>query len=100
MNIPEYRLAKQAAYCRVCDRALLKGIDYMVSWYSHRNRGQNIHICPECVKTLNMLIPDKEEKEGIFVYGDTPYKFYLNEHGEMEGSDKDGNIMFKFGNKE
>lgn len=57
MTKPEYRLAEQAAFCRVCDKELQRKVDYMVSWHSWRNRGQNIHICPECVVTLYDLLP-------------------------------------------
>jgi uncharacterized protein YlaI len=56
MTKPEYRLAEQNAHCRVCDKVIERKVDYMVSWYSFRNRGQNIHICPDCVKELYYLV--------------------------------------------
>lgn len=55
---PVYRLAKQDSYCRVCDKVINRGEDYMVSWYSMRNRGQHIHVCPPCLKSLYELIPN------------------------------------------
>ena len=58
MSEPIYRLAEQQAHCRVCDKVINRKIDYMVSWYSHRNRGQNIHVCPECVVKLYELLPE------------------------------------------
>lgn len=61
MSKPEYRLAKQDACCRVCDKLLERNVDYMVTWYSHRNRGQNIHICPKCIKDLYLLLPEVVE---------------------------------------
>lgn len=63
MSSPEYRLAEQTAHCRVCDREIIRKQDYMVSWYSFRNRGQNIHICPSCVKTLYYLLPEEIRNE-------------------------------------
>lgn len=57
MTKPEYRLVKQVALCRVCDKELQREVDYMVSWRSIRNGGQNIHICQECVVTLYNLLP-------------------------------------------
>lgn len=66
-NKPEYREAKQDAACRVCDKWIKKG-EPMVTWYSSRNRGQNIHIHPACVKTLYQLVEANEatcaSKEG------------------------------------
>ena len=56
---PKYRLAEQTACCRVCDKSIQRKVDYMVSWYSFRNRGQNIHICPTCIKTLYYLLPEE-----------------------------------------
>lgn len=51
MSAPELRPAKRLAHCRVCDGDIKRG-DPMVSWYSWRNRGQYIHIHPECVEEL------------------------------------------------
>lgn len=61
MSKPEFRLAKQNSHCRVCDKVITAKIDTMVTWYSHRNRGQNIHICPECVVDLYNLIQEEEK---------------------------------------
>lgn len=52
---PKLRKAERDAACRVCDKWIRKG-EQMISWYSYRNRGQNIHIHPECVDRLHALI--------------------------------------------
>ena len=57
MSEPKYRIAEQNAHCRVCDRTIKRKEEYMITWYSFRNTGQNIHICPACVKKLYELLP-------------------------------------------
>lgn len=57
MSDPEYRLAKSDSYCRVCDKENKKNKDMVVYFYSRRNRGQNILICPDCIKKLYNLLP-------------------------------------------
>ena len=59
MSKPEYRNAERNAYCRVCDRIVVKGSP-VVFFYSWRNRGQNINICPTCVKQLYNLLPKEK----------------------------------------
>lgn len=54
---PKYRQPERNAICRVCGGVIERNTDWMVSWYSSANRGQNIHICPYCVKVLYELIP-------------------------------------------
>jgi len=51
MTKPELRPAKRLAHCRVCDEDIKIG-NLMVTWYSSWNRGQHIHIHPECVAEL------------------------------------------------
>lgn len=58
-NNLKLRKAERVAYCRVCDEEIPRGAD-MVSWYSHRNTGQHIHICVPCVKKLGDLVVFKE----------------------------------------
>jgi hypothetical protein len=53
------RPAERDAFCRYCDEVIKKGDD-MLSFYSYRNRGQNIHLHPECV--IKMA---EEVNEGI-----------------------------------
>lgn len=55
MNNLEYREAKKDCFCRGCDILLEKGTK-MVATYSHRNRGQYIFFCVECIKQMNDLI--------------------------------------------
>lgn len=55
---PKYRQPERDALCRVCEKGIKCNQDYMVSWYSSANRGQHIHICPDCVKVLYELIPE------------------------------------------
>ena len=45
------REAARDAFCRVCDGKIEKG-ELMFSFYSHRNRGQNIHICKSCIDSI------------------------------------------------
>lgn len=59
----EYRLAKRTSYCRVCDKENIREKDMVMYTYSLRNRGQNILICPECIKEMyKAIIKDEEEK--------------------------------------
>lgn len=64
MSKPEYRKAERDAFCRVCDKTIHKG-EHAVFWYSWRNRGQNIMVCPDCVENLFDLLP-KENSEGRY----------------------------------
>lgn len=57
----EYREAQRDANCRLCDNEISKGM-MGVFWYSYRNRGQHIVICPSCIKVLNNLLPTEENK--------------------------------------
>ena len=56
MNKIEYRLAKQNSHCRACDKINYKDKDYVIYFYSIRSSGQNILICPECIKEMYNLI--------------------------------------------
>ena len=55
----EKRPAQRPAFCRACDKEILKGED-MISMYSYRNRGQHIHICLQCASKMGELA--KESK--------------------------------------
>lgn len=48
------RPAERQAWCRGCDKAIKIG-EEMVTTYSWHNRGQNIHFCLECAKTIGDL---------------------------------------------
>lgn len=50
----EIRKAKREAYCRGCDKVIEKG-EEMFSTYSWRNRGQNIHICLDCIDKITKM---------------------------------------------
>lgn len=52
---PTLRQAERVAFCRACDKAIQKE-EYMVSFYSHRNRGMWVHICTSCVEDIGGLI--------------------------------------------
>ena len=58
---PEFRLAKRDAYCRSCDEIIPKGAE-MISWYSHRNRGQHIHLCITCAAKIAALYRESYRK--------------------------------------
>jgi len=47
----QYRPVQRPAYCRCCDKKLVKG-DMMITMHSFRCTGMNIHLCPECVKKI------------------------------------------------
>ena len=64
MNKPEYRKAERDAFCRVCDNVIKRGED-AVFWYTFRNRGQHICICPSCVEGLYDLLP--EDESGVYL---------------------------------
>lgn len=48
------RESEREAFCRFCDSTINKG-DTMLSFYSHRNRGQSIHLCKECVDSFKTV---------------------------------------------
>ena len=58
----EYRLAKRTSYCRGCDKENVRDKDMVLYFYSWRNRGQNILLCPDCVKEMYDVIKNQEEK--------------------------------------
>jgi len=47
----EFRKTKRTAFCRVCDKAQVKGSDVFYT-YSSLNRGQHIYICLLCVDDI------------------------------------------------
>lgn len=57
---PTVRQAERPAVCRCCDGPIAKG-EEMVSWYSWRNRGQNIHLHLTCAERVGQIA--KEAKE-------------------------------------
>lgn len=63
MDKPEYRQAKNACYCRACDKEMKKGKDWGVFFYSFRNCGQHISLCESCVVKMHKLILDAVPKE-------------------------------------
>jgi hypothetical protein len=48
------RPAERDAFCRGCDITIKKG-SLMITTYSRRNRGQNIHFCIECAKNIGKM---------------------------------------------
>lgn len=59
---PKLRPAERDAYCRSCDEVMSKGTN-MISWYSWRNRGMNIHLCLDCVRELKLLLPEGRDQD-------------------------------------
>lgn len=57
---PVYRLAERTGCCRVCDKDVERLKDKAVYFYSWRNRGQNIIICPKCIKDMYQLVMENE----------------------------------------
>lgn len=58
MNNPiEFREAQRDAFCRGCDAKIKKG-EHMVTTYSWRNRGQNIHFCVACAEEIGEMVKD------------------------------------------
>lgn len=49
------RPAQREANCRWCDKLITKG-EVMVTGYSWRNRGMNIHFCLDCAKKVGELV--------------------------------------------
>lgn len=56
------RPAEREAFCRWCDGTIHKG-ENMVSFYSWRNRGQNIHFHIDCVKQMATFIETVNESK-------------------------------------
>lgn len=54
MSAPERREALRDAICRSCDCVIGKGVE-MITLYSMRNRGQNIHFCLPCASHVGDL---------------------------------------------
>lgn len=50
----ERRECKRVAHCRWCDQTIEKG-EEMVTGYSWRNRGMNIHFCLPCAYLVGRL---------------------------------------------
>jgi len=55
------RQAERTAFCRGCDKKI-KPKTYMLSMYSYRNRGQNIHFCLDCVDKIHEMNTEHKEK--------------------------------------
>lgn len=60
------RQAERTAFCRGCDKKIEPKTD-MLSMYSYRNRGQNIHFCLDCVEKMHEMLQEhrKENNELI-----------------------------------
>jgi hypothetical protein len=71
----ELRPAERSAFCRGCDIKIERG-EYMISFYSWRNRGQHIHLCLECCGKIGDMVnaPAKNtiSKEDIVYDGISP----------------------------
>lgn len=49
----EYRQAMRTCHCRGCDKEIKPKTEKIIYMYSHRNRGQNIILCEDCVREMN-----------------------------------------------
>lgn len=58
-----YETMSRDGFCRGCDTKMVRGQNKAIKFYSHRNRGQNIIICPECVKEMMDLVVEGESDE-------------------------------------
>jgi len=56
-----YRTLERSGYCRGCDKLIEKNTEKLISIYSHRNRGQHIYLCKDCVDKMVKLISDNKE---------------------------------------
>lgn len=56
----ELRPADRDAFCRACDIKITKGT-YMISFYSWRNRGQNIHLCLNCCSIIGDMVNEPKK---------------------------------------
>jgi hypothetical protein len=58
----DFRIIERSGFCRGCDKVLPKGENIFYT-YSHRNCGQSIIFCMDCVgkiaKKYNAVFPDK-----------------------------------------
>jgi len=59
----EFRTLKRDAFCRGCDKELVREKDMAICFYSMRNRGQNIYICSTCVNAMKKLILSHIEED-------------------------------------
>ena len=64
MSSPEYRSADRDAFCRSCDKVIKKGSS-MISWFSHRNRGMNIHICLICAEKIGAMVVEHAKDNNV-----------------------------------
>jgi hypothetical protein len=64
----QFRVAQRDCYCRGCDKQLKRNVDSGIFMYSMRNRGQNIMICVDCVKSMNTLVDENDNE----THGDSP----------------------------
>ena len=67
----ELRPADRDAFCRACDIKITRGT-YMISFYSWRNRGQNIHLCLNCCSYIGDIVnaPKTEPTENTISKND------------------------------
>ena len=51
-----YETMQRDGFCRGCDTALYRNVDMAIKFYSHRNRGQSILLCTDCVRKMSSII--------------------------------------------
>lgn len=74
MSEPSLRKAERDAFCRACDKTIRKNTN-MISWYSHRNRGMNIHICLPCSQSIGKLAEEYTNMlAGTEIHSDKGYQ--------------------------
>jgi hypothetical protein len=82
MSGPELRKAERNAFCRSCDKTIKKN-DEMVSWYSHRNQGMNIHLCLQCAEYIGAMVTEhKNILAGAEILSDKGYRESTLEEAE------------------
>lgn len=59
----EYRVSERNCFCRLCDREITKNSEKVIAHYSHRNKGQHIFICRECVSEMFTTVVTDELNE-------------------------------------
>lgn len=56
----EYKPTKRDAFCRGCDKTIVRNTEKVFTTYSMRNRGQHIYICMDCINKFLKIV--EEEK--------------------------------------
>ncbi len=64
LNDIYYETTKRDAFCRGCDKKIIKKQEKVFRTYTPRSRGQEIYICNDCIDEFIALRKETNDKEG------------------------------------